>query len=91
MIPYHISSVILATTEDLHQRNEILSNRIKELEDALRTLQSSITEEPHPLLTPDLLLLKLPPGVRTNIPEVSEAPNEEDMAEVFGTLQICKE
>jgi hypothetical protein len=68
-----------------------LSNRIKGLEDALRTLQSSITEEPHPLLTPDLLALKLPPGVRTHIPEVSEASKEEEMAEVFGTLQICNE
>ncbi|KAJ7696746.1 fungal-specific transcription factor domain-containing protein [Mycena rosella] len=47
--------LVLANTEELHDRIERLCGRIRELEDALRTLQETMTDRPHPLLRPDLL------------------------------------
>jgi hypothetical protein len=89
-------STILASTEELHQRNEQLGERVRELETALATLQASLSDKPHPLLSDDLLLLKLPPGVAVNMAAVNgdtlakEEEEEEDIAEAFGTLHICE-
>ncbi|KAK0209213.1 fungal-specific transcription factor domain-containing protein [Desarmillaria ectypa] len=52
--------LILANTEQLHERIEHLCSRIRDLENALKTLQSTVSSEPHPLLRPDLLQLKSP-------------------------------
>ncbi|KII86662.1 hypothetical protein PLICRDRAFT_43302 [Plicaturopsis crispa FD-325 SS-3] len=49
---------ILANTEELHAKIIQMSCRIKELEEALATLQSSLTSEMHPLLAQDLLSIK---------------------------------
>lgn len=79
----------MATTEELHGKIEVLSDRIRELETALAILQSSKTDEPHPLLTQELLLLKHPPGVNTTAEE-DVAKSAEAVAASFGTLTICK-
>ncbi|KAJ7729104.1 fungal-specific transcription factor domain-containing protein [Mycena maculata] len=50
--------LVLANTEELHDRIENLCARIRELEDALRVLQESVTDRPHPLLRTDLLHIK---------------------------------
>ncbi|KAG7093648.1 hypothetical protein E1B28_007310 [Marasmius oreades] len=42
---------VLAATEHLHRRISKLSGRIRELEDALATLHSKHSTQPHPLLT----------------------------------------
>ncbi|KAF9461945.1 fungal-specific transcription factor domain-containing protein [Collybia nuda] len=42
--------LVLANTEELHDRIEQLCIRVRELENALRTLQDSVSQEPHPLL-----------------------------------------
>ncbi|KAJ7207535.1 fungal-specific transcription factor domain-containing protein, partial [Mycena pura] len=69
------SSLVLANTEELHERIEHLCSRIRELEDALRTLQVSVSNEPHPLLRTDLLQLKSFParparnGISSSSPE----------------------
>lgn len=42
--------MILTNTEELHERVESLLERIRMLEDALRTLQASVSTRPHPLL-----------------------------------------
>ncbi|KAK0464414.1 uncharacterized protein EV420DRAFT_1627400 [Desarmillaria tabescens] len=52
------SRFILANTEQLHERITQLSDRVRQLEDGLQTLQASYSNEPHPLLTPDLLRIK---------------------------------
>lgn len=52
--------LILANTEQLHERIEHLCSRIRDLENALKTMQSTVSSEPHPLLRPDLLQLKSP-------------------------------
>ncbi|KAJ7481737.1 hypothetical protein FB451DRAFT_1030751, partial [Mycena latifolia] len=49
---------VLADTEKLHQKIGTMSDRIRQLEDALAVLQSTVTNEPHPLLDRDLLKIK---------------------------------
>ncbi len=49
---------ILANTEQLHERITLLSDRVRQLEDGLQTLQASCSNEQHPLLAPDLLRIK---------------------------------
>ncbi|KAI0658141.1 fungal-specific transcription factor domain-containing protein [Cubamyces menziesii] len=49
---------ILADTDRLHRKIAEMSDRIRQLEDGLAILQSSVTRELHPLLSPDLLKIK---------------------------------
>ncbi|KAH9846704.1 hypothetical protein C2E23DRAFT_872217 [Lenzites betulinus] len=49
---------ILADTDRLHRKIAEMSDRIRQLEDGLAILQSSVTREPHPLLNPDLMKIK---------------------------------
>ncbi|KAF7790260.1 hypothetical protein EIP86_001212 [Pleurotus ostreatoroseus] len=52
---------VLANTEVLHEKISVLSTRVRQLEDALAGLYAEGgAQEPHPLLTPDLLQLKRP-------------------------------
>ncbi|CAA7269113.1 unnamed protein product [Cyclocybe aegerita] len=52
------SRFILANTEQLHEKIFELSERVRQLEDALEFLQSRCSNQPHPLLAPDLLKIK---------------------------------
>ncbi|GAW04046.1 hypothetical protein LENED_005812 [Lentinula edodes] len=52
--------LVLANTEQLHDRIEQLCSRIRELESALRGAQAQLSEEEHPLLRSELLQLKSP-------------------------------
>ncbi|KAF5384815.1 hypothetical protein D9615_000960 [Tricholomella constricta] len=54
LTPGRGNRLILANTEELHDRIDHLCSRIRELENALRTLQESVSDEPHPLLQNDL-------------------------------------
>ncbi|KAJ7846436.1 hypothetical protein B0H14DRAFT_3086306 [Mycena olivaceomarginata] len=49
---------VLADTEKLHHKIATMSDRIRHLEDALAILQSTVTNEPHPLLNRELLTIK---------------------------------
>ncbi|KAF8798605.1 hypothetical protein BYT27DRAFT_7203180 [Phlegmacium glaucopus] len=49
---------ILADTEQLHEKIYEMSNRIRQLEDALAILQSSVSDQRHPLLSDELLKVK---------------------------------
>lgn len=49
---------ILADTDRLHRKIAEMSDRIRQLEDALAILQSSVTRDLHPLLVQDLLKIK---------------------------------
>jgi hypothetical protein len=44
-------SLVLANTEELHNKIEVMSARIRELEEALRNMQSERSDLPHPLLS----------------------------------------
>ncbi|TFK67014.1 hypothetical protein BDN72DRAFT_961339 [Pluteus cervinus] len=46
---------VLAATEHLHRRISALSGRVRQLEDALSSLQAKHYDEPHPLLKEDLV------------------------------------
>jgi hypothetical protein len=52
------SRFILANTEQLHDKIVELSERVRQLEDALGDLQSKVSDASHPLLAPELLRLK---------------------------------
>jgi hypothetical protein len=51
---------VLANTEELHEKIEALSDRVRKLEDALTNTHTLLSDEPHPLLTSELLLIKRP-------------------------------
>jgi len=52
------SRFVLADTEKLHQKIAQMSDRIRQLEDSLAILQSTLSNESHPLLARDLLKIK---------------------------------
>ena|ERR1700733_2674758 len=52
--------MVLANTEELHEKIEHLRSRVRELEDGLRALQSTVSDQPHSLLQDDLLSIKTP-------------------------------
>ncbi|EIW53168.1 uncharacterized protein TRAVEDRAFT_39946 [Trametes versicolor FP-101664 SS1] len=94
---------ILADTDRLHRKIAEMSDRIRQLEDGLAILQSSVTRETHPLLTQDLLGIKsgLELHSATRFASGSggggmEAPGEGDEEEeeevqyidAFGTLAV---
>lgn len=47
--------MVLSGTQELHERIDDLYARNRDLEDALKTLQGQLSDEPHPLLCPDAL------------------------------------
>ena len=52
------SRFILANTEQLHTKIIQMSNRIRQLEDALEIVQAQCSSDPHPLLHQDSLRIK---------------------------------
>lgn len=82
------SRFVLADTEQLHRTIAEMSQRIRQLEDALAVLQSSISSGPHSLLRDDLLSIKYgtqkPPSKE---PEISDDVPAETV-DAFGTLTI---
>lgn len=87
--------LILANTEELHDRIDTLCARIRELEDALRTLQASVSTSPHPLLRNDLFSARspqqptdspVPPSTSSATSPAVDAPHaeEESMIDAFG-------
>jgi hypothetical protein len=70
-----------------------MSDRIRQLEDALAILQSTLTREPHPLLTRELLNIKssleLHSAVDSEvIAESREEDAEDSYIDAFGTLAV---
>ncbi|KAG9222051.1 hypothetical protein CCMSSC00406_0008036 [Pleurotus cornucopiae] len=79
--------LVLANTEELHDRIDTLCARIRELEDALRTLQASVSTTPHPLLSNDLLSARSPQQpTDAPTPPTTNASHveEESMIDAFG-------
>lgn len=68
-------SFILADTEQLHRKISEMSNRIRQLEDALAILQSTVSDQRHPLLNDDLLKIKF--GAETLRSPRSSSPGDE--------------
>lgn len=93
-----LSSFVLADTEALHQKIAAMSDRIRQLEDALAILHSTVTGpagEPHPLLHRDLLKIKSSIELHSASSANNEDGREEDdedggeqYIDAFGTLAI---
>ncbi|KAG7442877.1 uncharacterized protein BT62DRAFT_904567 [Guyanagaster necrorhizus] len=85
---------VLADTEKLHQKIAHMSDRIRQLEDALTILQSTVTTEPHPLLDRDLLKIKssieLHAAIQESEGSTAQAEDTDDSQyiDAFGTLAI---
>jgi|ERR1700722_10414811 len=69
---------VLANTEVLHEKIQELSNRVRQLEDALADAHSLLSPERHPLLTDELLLIKRPLERERNDHQL--AADEENLA-----------
>ncbi|KAH0831116.1 hypothetical protein J3R83DRAFT_13682 [Lanmaoa asiatica] len=90
-----LTRFVLADTEKLHEKILLMSDRIRQLEDALTVLQSNVTpHEPHPLLRRDLLGLKSIIDLHVAVDEdnarkaTDHADDESQYIEAFGTLAL---
>ncbi|OSX56730.1 hypothetical protein POSPLADRAFT_1083705, partial [Postia placenta MAD-698-R-SB12] len=89
---------ILADTDRLHRKIAEMSDRIRQLEDALAILQSSVTRDLHPLLVQDLLKIKSGlelhsaahlQGRAAHSDDAGEQGDEESQyIDAFGTLAV---
>ncbi|KAF9237081.1 hypothetical protein BU15DRAFT_88887 [Melanogaster broomeanus] len=88
--------LVLADTEELHNRIEVMSARIRDLEDALKQAHSNTFDRPHPLLAGSITVI--PQG---NVPETSPDTSQsrgsnaaatktepDSVIDAFGTLTI---
>ncbi|KZP26820.1 hypothetical protein FIBSPDRAFT_819101 [Athelia psychrophila] len=79
------SRFILTDTEQLHRKITEMSERIRNLEEALATFQSGVSAEPHPLLRDELLSIKFAPEPQEAESDGPPAP-EDVLAETIDTL-----
>ncbi|KAJ4490375.1 hypothetical protein J3R30DRAFT_3278237 [Lentinula aciculospora] len=84
---------VLADTEKLHAKIELMSDRIRSLEDALTILHSTTgVQEPHPLLDRNLLKIKSSLELHAAIQSDNKVKEEEledsQYLDAFGTLAI---
>ncbi|KAF8630972.1 hypothetical protein AX17_005328 [Amanita inopinata Kibby_2008] len=63
---------ILANTEHLHAKIHEMSDRIRNLEEALESLQSQVSEETHPLMATNFLGIKSTMGLYNSAQSVQE-------------------
>lgn len=90
---------VLADTEKLHKKIAEMSDRIRQLEDALAILQGTVTREPHPLLRRDLLSIKSglelhgapADGHRVNEDGSINETEESETLDAFGTLAVSED
>lgn len=89
-------SFVLADTERLHKKMSQMSNRIRQLEEALASSHSINSPNEHPLLNNELLSVKTLQDLHINpdIPakeskSTSQAPAE--FVDAFGTLAIAED
>ena len=90
---------ILANTETLHEKIAQLSERVRLLEDGLQTAQSQLSNQPHPLLAPELLKIKtsqelyggpqsVPQAVSPPPPQEASTSRDERLRESVSALSI---
>ncbi|KAG6888565.1 hypothetical protein C0995_007354 [Termitomyces sp. Mi166 len=85
---------VLASTQELHEKISELANRVRQLEDGLRTAHARSSPDVHPLLTEELLRIKAPlqrePAAmrNQNAHVVKEEEQNPDIIDAFGTLSI---
>ena len=78
---------VLANTEALHEKINLLANRVRHLEDGLAEAHSLNSHHPHPLLRDDLLQIKRPlERERLDVPPTEEKPDIGDSIDSLGSL-----
>ncbi|EMD39104.1 hypothetical protein CERSUDRAFT_112798 [Gelatoporia subvermispora B] len=78
---------VLAATEHLHKRIAKMSERIRQLEDALAVMQAKCSNDPHPLLSGEEATV--PGGPDEDIPPPEQtSPAKADVLDAFGTLTV---
>ena len=77
----------------LHRKIEEMGQRIRQLEDALSSLQASRSSERHPLLRDEYLSIKLPlnPFEGSNVEEDVVPTEVVDLVDACGTLTLNEE
>jgi Mg2+ and Co2+ transporter CorA len=86
-------SFVLASTQELHEKISQLANRVRELEDALRSSHAQQSSDIHPLLTEELLQIKAPlqrelPNKNGALITLKEEESNPDIVDAFGSLSI---
>ncbi|KAG7443621.1 uncharacterized protein BT62DRAFT_934859 [Guyanagaster necrorhizus] len=85
---------VLASTQELHEKISELANRVRELEDALRSSHGRLSSDTHPLLSEELLRIKAPlqrepPSMRnTDTSSQKEEETNPDVVDAFGSLSL---
>ncbi|KIP01519.1 hypothetical protein PHLGIDRAFT_32525 [Phlebiopsis gigantea 11061_1 CR5-6] len=79
---------VLADTEQLHRKIAEMSERIRQLEDALAIFQAGISSERHSLLRDELLTIKFGPEVRRTVDDEYTRNALSQSIDALGTLTI---
>ncbi|KAG1742635.1 uncharacterized protein EDB91DRAFT_1051663, partial [Suillus paluster] len=87
--------LVLANTEELHNKIEVMSARMRELEEALRQMHSEASDLPHPLLSDSITVISHDSpecNSSSNSPEQHPPPlntaDPDSVIDAFGTLTI---
>ena len=83
-----MNRLVLSDTEELHCRINEMSERIRQLEDALSSLQATVSSERHPLLRDELLAVKYGTNSRRETSEGSSEGALSPTIEALGTLSV---
>ena len=78
-------SFVIAATEHLHRRIARMSDRIRQLEDALALLQASISKESHPLLSENAIVVD---ADDVDKPHETEDELTGEVSRALGTLSV---
>ena len=81
---------ILADTEQLHRKISEMSERIRQLEDALAIFQAGISHERHPLLRDDLLSANTEHDEEEMTDAEPTPAHPPDIIDAFGTLSVSE-
>jgi hypothetical protein len=88
----YTSSFVLADTDRLHNKIAEMSDRIRQLEDALAVSHSSVSRDPHPLLQRDLKIksmIDLHSAIeQTNENQEADELDGNRVLDTFGTLAL---
>jgi hypothetical protein len=76
----------LANTEVLHEKISVLASRVRDLEDALAEAHRARSRDQHPLLAPELLLLKRPLEREAPEPQKDIEAEANEVAQAVGSL-----
>ena len=82
--------MLLSNTAQLHRKLSEMSQRIRQLEDALEISHSSNSSHNHPLLREELLSIKRGVAPSNAAPEVEADGPEGDYVEAMGTMSISQ-